>query len=69
MLAAAAGLLSDADQETRQAIDKIDGISVHMLRFGPAGISDESPVNRIRAAYHLRGWKHLVSTRAFSPLL
>jgi hypothetical protein len=63
-LAIAAGLVPDADQETRQAIAKIDGVSVHMLRFGPAGIQDEPAVNEIRRAYHLRGWKHLVTNTA-----
>jgi hypothetical protein len=62
MLAAASALMPDADAETRQAIDKIDGVSIHLLRFGPAGITNETPVDAIRQAYHLRGWKHLVTT-------
>ncbi len=32
------------------------------MRFGDAGIPDERAVDAIRAAYHLRGWKHLVTT-------
>jgi len=62
MLAAAAGLIPDSEPETRQAIAKIDGISVHALRFGAAGIADQSEVEALREAYHQRGWKHLVST-------
>lgn len=62
MLRAAAGLYSDADPGTLQAIDKLEGVSVHVLRFGPAGVPDEAAVNSIREAYHLRGWKHLVTT-------
>jgi hypothetical protein len=62
MLTAASSLLPETDRETRQAIAKIDGISIHMLRFGPAGLSDETPVAAIRDAYRQRGWKHLVST-------
>jgi hypothetical protein len=62
LLAAAASLMSDADAQTKQAIAKIDGISVHTLRFGEAGIADEVQVNSVRQAYHLRGWKHLVTT-------
>jgi hypothetical protein len=62
LLAAAANLMSDADAQTKQAIAKIDGVSVHTLRFGDAGIYDESEVNSVRQAYHLRGWKHLVTT-------
>jgi hypothetical protein len=61
MLTAASSLLPDSDKETRQSIAKIDGVSVHLLRFGPAGIGDETAVDQIRAAYHLRGWKHLMS--------
>ena len=62
MLGAASALMPDSDAETRQAISKIDGVSVHSLRFGAAGIADEASVDSIRQAYHLRGWKHLVTT-------
>jgi hypothetical protein len=62
MLVAASSLLSSSDAQTKQTIAKIDGVSVHTLRFGQSGIPDESAVDSIRQAYHLRGWKHLVST-------
>jgi len=62
LLAAAASLMSDADAQTKQAIAKIDGVSVHTLRFGDSGVSDESEVDSVRQAYHLRGWKHVVTT-------
>jgi hypothetical protein len=62
MLAAAASLMSDTDADARQAINKLDGVSVHMLRFGDTGVADPDAVAAIREAYHLRGWKHLVST-------
>ena len=52
----------DSDAPTRQAINKLDGVSVHTMRFGGAGIPDEGAVEAIRASYHLRGWKHLVTT-------
>jgi hypothetical protein len=61
-LSAAAGLISGSDDETRQAIDKLDGVSVHLLRFGAAGITSPAQVDAIRQAYHLRGWKHMVTT-------
>jgi hypothetical protein len=61
MLGAAAALVPDSDAEDRQVIRKLDGVSVHMMRFGDAGIPDEHAVDSIRAAYHLRGWKHLVT--------
>src|SRR5580658_9278229 len=48
MLGAAAALMPDSDDETRQAVAKIDGVSVHLLRFGAAGITDEAPVDAIR---------------------
>ncbi len=62
MLIAAGALLPDSDADARQAINRLDGICVHMLRFADAGAIDESAVDSIRAAYHLRGWKHLVTT-------
>jgi len=62
MLSMAAGLVSESDAPARQAINKIDGVSVHTMRFGEAGIPDEGAVQEIRAAYHLRGWKHVVTT-------
>jgi hypothetical protein len=62
LLDAAAGMLPDSEAGDRQVIRKLDGISVHSLRFGDPGIPDERAVDSIRAAYHLRGWKHLVTT-------
>ena len=62
MLSLAAGLVPESEPDARQAINKLDGVSVHVLRFGAAGIADERQVDAIRAAYHLRGWKHLVTT-------
>ena len=60
----AAGMVPDSDAPTRQTIRKIDGVNVHLLRFGDTGVPDESAVDAIREAYHLRGWKHLVTTDA-----
>ena len=62
MLGLAAGLVPDSDAPARQAINKLDGVSVHTMRFGDAGIPDEDAVQAVRASYHLRGWKHLVTT-------
>ncbi|MFP5235825.1 MAG: hypothetical protein ACLGSD_07970 [Acidobacteriota bacterium] len=61
MLAAAASTLPQSDADEKQAIGHLDGLSVHMLRFAN-GIPDEGAVNSIRDAYHLRGWKHVVTT-------
>jgi hypothetical protein len=62
MLAAAASLMSNPDDETKQAIAKLDGVSVHVLNFAAPGMADPAQVDAIRQAYHLRGWKHLMST-------
>ena len=62
MLNVAAGLMQDQDGEVRQAVNKLDGVSVHMLRFGAEGVADPAMVDAVREAYHLRGWKHLVTT-------
>lgn len=62
MLGIAAGLVPGSDAPTRQAINKIDGVSVHTMRFGDGGIPDQGEVEAIKAAYHLRGWKHVVTT-------
>jgi hypothetical protein len=62
MLGIAAGLVPDSDAATRQAINKLDGVSVHTMRFNEAGIPDEAAVEAVRASYHLRGWKHVVTT-------
>lgn len=62
LLGAAASLVPDSERETRQTIRKLDGLSVHLLRFGAAGIPDETEVDALRQTYHLRGWKHLVTT-------
>jgi hypothetical protein len=61
MLGMAAGMVPDSDITTRQAINKLDGVSVHLLRFGVAGIANEREVDAVRGSYHLRGWKHVVT--------
>ena len=62
LLSAAASTLPDSDAPAKQAIGKLDGVSVHLLRFGPDGVPDERAVDAIRDSYHLRGWKHIVTT-------
>ncbi len=69
LLALAAGMVPDSESQDRQVIRKLDGVSVHFLRFNQGGIPDEGEVASIRDAYHLRGWKHLVTTtQAGGPL-
>jgi hypothetical protein len=62
MLNVAANLMEDQDPGVKQAVDKLDGVSIHLLRFGAEGIADPAMVDAVRKAYHLRGWKHLVTT-------
>jgi hypothetical protein len=61
MLAAAVGMFPDADADVKQAVAKLDGVSVHVLRFAAEGAADPAEVESIREAYHLRGWKHVMS--------
>ncbi len=69
MLAAAAGMTGGMDDATRQAIAKLDGVSVHVLRFADAGLADPAQIEAIRQAYHQGGWKHMVATTSGqSPL-
>lgn len=69
LLAVAAGMVPDSEDGDRQVIRKLDGVSVHLLRFNQTGIPDEGAVASIRDAYHLRGWKHLVtSTQTGGPV-
>jgi hypothetical protein len=69
MLAAAASLIPDSDDDVRQAVAKLDGVSVHVLRFGDPSAIDAAQVDAIRQAYHLRGWKHVISsTSAGGPV-
>ena len=69
LLAAVAALVPDSEAPDRQVIRKLDGVSVHTMRFGEAGIPNEREVDSVRAAYHLRGWKHLVtSTNSGGPV-
>jgi hypothetical protein len=62
MLGLVAGAVPGTEPDVRRAVDKVDGVSVHLLHFGDGGIPDEAKVDAMRAAYHLRGWKHLVTT-------
>lgn len=62
MLGLMAGMVPGTEPDVRRAVDKVDGVSVHLLHFADAGFPDEAKVDAMRAAYHLRGWKHLVTT-------
>jgi hypothetical protein len=69
LLAAAASLSDNSDEDLRQAVRKLDGVSVHLLRFGAEGMADPDAIGAVREAYHMRGWKHVVSsTNAGGPV-
>jgi hypothetical protein len=61
MLTAAASMWSDQDNEARQALNKIDGVSVHVLRFSDYGVPEDGSVNAVREACRQRGWQHIVT--------
>jgi hypothetical protein len=56
-----ATLSGNVDAEARQAINKVDGVSVHLLRFADTLAEDPVLRSEIRDAYHLRGWKRVIS--------
>lgn len=60
MLAAATSLLPDSDADLKPVVAKLDGVSVHILRFAAEGVADPVQIQAIRDAYHLRGWKHVL---------
>jgi len=69
LLGVAAGMLPDSEEDVRRSMNKLDGVSVHLLRFGQDGIPNERLVDDVRDSYHLRGWKHLVTTtRSGGPI-
>jgi len=62
MLGAAADIMDERDPDVKQSLNKLDGVSVHLLRFGANRFADPAEVDAVRDAYHLRGWKHLVTS-------
>ena len=53
------------DEDTRQAIAKLRGISVHSYRFSAPGLYDPRALDAVRAQYRDRGWKHLVTSQSY----
>jgi hypothetical protein len=68
MLGAAAALLPDSEEGARQSVRKLDGVSVRLYRFRNGGDIDPAQVELLRAAYHARGWKHLVTAAKGAPV-
>jgi hypothetical protein len=61
MLQLAGYFIGDADQDTRNAIAKLNGISVHSYHFAAPGLYDPAALDLIRRQYEAAGWRHLVT--------
>jgi Domain of unknown function (DUF4252) len=61
MLQVASYFIGDADQEARNAIAKLNGISVHSYHFAAPGLYDAAALDLIRRQYEAAGWRHLVA--------
>jgi len=53
------------DDETRRVVAKLRGISVHSYKFSAPGMYDPAALDAVRAQYHARGWKHLVTSKSY----
>jgi hypothetical protein len=61
MLQLAGYFIGDADQQARNAIAKLNGISVHSYHFAAPGLYDPAALDIIRRQYEAAGWRHLVA--------
>jgi hypothetical protein len=61
MLQLAGNFVGDADQETRNAIAKLNSISVRSYHFAAPGLYDPAALDLIRRQYEAAGWRHLVA--------
>jgi hypothetical protein len=64
MLQLAGYFVGDSDPETRNAIAKLNGISVHSYHFAAPGLYDPRVLDMVRRQYDAAGWKHLVTAHA-----
>jgi hypothetical protein len=64
MLQAAGYFLGDQDQQTRNAIAKLNSISVHSYHFASPGLYDAASLDLIRRQFEAAGWRHLVAAHA-----
>jgi hypothetical protein len=61
MLQVAGYFIGDADQDTRNAIAKLNSISVHSYHYAAPGLYDPAALDLIRRQYEAAGWRHLVA--------
>ena len=66
MLQLAGYFIGDGDQETRNAIAKLNSITVHSYHFAAPGLYDPAALDLIRRQYEAAGWRHLVATHSKS---
>src|SRR5271163_1441702 len=64
MLQMASGLIDGGDMDTRRAIAKLNGITVHLYKYAAPGMYDPRQLDVIRQQYKDAGWKHLVNTQS-----
>jgi len=64
MIQMASGLVDGGDPDTRKAIAKLNGVSVHLYRYAQPGMYDAHQLDTIRQQYNEAGWKHLVSKQS-----
>jgi hypothetical protein len=53
------------DDDTRRIVANLRGITVHSYRYPAPGLYDPAALDAVRAQYHQRGWKHLVTSQSY----
>lgn len=61
MLQLAGKFMGNTDAATRNAIAKLNSISVHSYHFATPGLYDPGALDLIRRQYEAAGWRHLVA--------
>jgi hypothetical protein len=61
MLQLAGYFVGDGDQQTRNAIAKLNGISLHSYHFAAPGLYNPATLDLIRRQFDATGWKHMVT--------
>lgn len=64
MLQLASYFIGDQDPDTRNAIAKLNSISVHSYHFAAPGLYDPATLDMIRRQYEAAGWRHLVAAHS-----
>jgi hypothetical protein len=52
-----------SDDQVRQVVAKLRGISVHSYKYPAPGLYDPAALDAVRAQYAERGWKHMVTAQ------